>query len=343
MPPTKPPFAYYGGKTRIAGRIAELLPEHLHYVEPFAGGLSVLLAKTPSRMETVNDLDGDLMCFWRVLRERPDDLVRVCALTPHSRAEHEAAYGDLTELDEVERARRVWVRLSQGRAGTLKRTGWRHFVDAAASRGSMPGNLAGYLDRMLTAAARLHEVSLECRPALEVVGAYGRHRSTLLYVDPPYLGNTRTRNYRTEMMGEGAHRELATVLRSCRSTVVLSGYASGLYTDLYGDWYRTDLEAFTTQGTGDQARTEVLWSNRPLNRVEPEIATLWDINHETPWDINQETPEIRNDASPTCNETPVRCGAPECGLVVEQPTTGRRRRYCSDACRVRAHRARRAA
>ncbi|GAA1455035.1 hypothetical protein [Nocardiopsis tropica] len=87
--------------------------------------------------------------------------MRACALTPHSRAEHEAAYGDLTGLEEVERARRVWVRLSHGRAGTLKKTGWRHFVDAAASRGSMPGNLAGYLDRMLACAARLHESAVD--------------------------------------------------------------------------------------------------------------------------------------------------------------------------------------
>lgn len=328
---TPPPFPYYGGKTRIASRIAELLPEHLHYVEPFAGGLSVLLAKAPARMETVNDLDGDLMTWWRVLRERPEELVRACALTPHSRAEHEAAYGDLGGLDEIERARRVWVRLSQGRAGTLKKTGWRHFVDAAASRGSMPGNLAGYLDRMLACAARLHEVSLERRDALEVVQAYGRHRSTLLYVDPPYLGSTgRARNYRTEMMGEQAHRELAAALRSARATVVLSGYASDLYSELYKGWHSTELPASTTQGSGTADRIEVLWSNRPLRDLGgPALFEAEEFRNTDP---------ARADA---CNET--RCAAPGCGLPVVQPTSGRRRRYCSTACRVRAHRAKESA
>ena len=86
--PVKPPFAYYGGKTTLAPAIAELLPPHEHYVEPFAGSLAVLLAKRPSRAETVNDLDGDLVTFWRVLRDRPEDFERVCALTPHSRAEY---------------------------------------------------------------------------------------------------------------------------------------------------------------------------------------------------------------------------------------------------------------
>ncbi|MFE2999891.1 DNA adenine methylase [Nocardia sp. NPDC059246] len=99
----KPPMAYYGGKTTIAAKVAEMLPEHRHYVEPFAGSLAVLLAKPATRMETVNDIDGDLMTFWRVLRDRPADLARVCALTPHSRAEKEASHGDLSGLDELER------------------------------------------------------------------------------------------------------------------------------------------------------------------------------------------------------------------------------------------------
>src|SRR5690625_2808765 len=83
----KPPFPYFGGKTRLAGSIVYLLPQHDHYVEPFGGSLAVLLTKPRSRMETVNDLDGDLQTFWRVLRDQPSELARVCAMTPHSRAE----------------------------------------------------------------------------------------------------------------------------------------------------------------------------------------------------------------------------------------------------------------
>ncbi|WP_234425557.1 DNA adenine methylase [Streptomyces kebangsaanensis] len=100
-----------------------LLPPHEHYVEPFAGGLSVLLAKQPSRMETVSDLDAELMTFWRALRDRPTELIRACALTPHSRAELAATW-DPTN-DELELARRIWCRLAQGRSGTLRNTGWR--------------------------------------------------------------------------------------------------------------------------------------------------------------------------------------------------------------------------
>lgn len=259
----KPPVAYYGGKTTIAARIAALLPAHGHYVEPFAGSLAVLLAKPPARMETVNDLDGDLMTFWRVLRDRAADLERVCALTPHARAEHTAACAPAD--DEVERARRVWVRLTQGRAGTLRSTGWRHHQDPGGSSVSMTGYLRGYVTRIAPAAARLAAVSLECRPALEVIGTYGRHPGVLLYVDPPYLGTVRTStNYRHEMPAEGEHRQLADALRAARAAVVLSGYDSPLYQDLYGGWHRAEICTGSGQGGRWSARTEVLWSNRPF-------------------------------------------------------------------------------
>lgn len=264
----KPPVCYFGGKTLLAPRIAALLPPHGHYVEPYAGGLSVLLAKRPSAMETVNDLDGAVVTFWRVLRDRPAELARVCALTPHSRAEYDASVAEMEPPDELETARRVWARLTQGRTGRLVRTGWRHYVHPAGSNASMPGYLRGYVDRLAPAAERLAGVSLECRPALDLIERYGRSPEVLLYVDPPYLGLTRANDnaYRCEMRTEGEHRELAAALRACSAAVVLSGYASDLYdTDLYPDWHRVTFPAGTGQGGLSWAnRVEVLWSNRPF-------------------------------------------------------------------------------
>lgn len=112
----RPPLPYFGGKQRIAHHIVDVFPEHLHYIEPYAGGLSVLLAKPASKMETINDLDGDLITFWRVLRDNPEELIRVCAFTPHSRAELRRAC-DGEAVSDLERARRVWVELTQGRSG----------------------------------------------------------------------------------------------------------------------------------------------------------------------------------------------------------------------------------
>lgn len=260
--PTRPPLAYFGGKTRLAPLIAAALPAHEHYVEPFGGSLAVLLAKSRSRMETVNDLDGDLQTFWRALRDQPGELARACALTPHSRAEHAAAYDLGGAPTDVERARRVWVLLTQGRSGQLRQTGWRHYVDPAGSVTSMPGYLTGYVERIAPAAARLAGVSLECQPALELIDRYGRSPNVCLYVDPPYLGSTRVSGgYRHEMRSESQHRELAEALRSCRASVVLSGYDSPLYADLYDGWHVTRIDTTTGQGGARKQRREVLWSN----------------------------------------------------------------------------------
>jgi DNA adenine methylase len=262
---------YFGAKGRTAGQIVALFPPHGHYVEPYCGSLAVLLAKPPGQMETVNDLDHELMTWWRVLREQPTDLARVCALTPHSRAEYGASDRE-DGLPDLEIARRVWVRLTQGRGGSLRgdKTGWRHYVDPAGSWASMPDYLDGYVGRMAAAAERLHAVSLECMPALDLIVKYGAEDGALLYVDPPYFGTTRSHrnNYRHEMRGEAEHRELSDALHAARSAVVLSGYASGLYDrDLYPGWDRVTLATHTGNATGDRSRTEVLWSNRPLGNA----------------------------------------------------------------------------
>lgn len=266
---TSPPMAYYGGKTRLASKIVALLPPHEHYVEPFGGSLAVLLAKKPSRMETVNDLDNLLMTFWRVLRNKPAELARECALTPHSRAEYLAAReADLEQLDDVEIARLVWIQLSQGRSGTLRKTGWRHFIDPGGSTASMATYLEAYVDRMAAIAERLQRVSLECRPGVEIVRQYGAFPTACLYVDPPYLGTVRSHGgagYRMEMKEPTKHVELLDALNGCQATVLLSGYESELYTEQLAGWCRIEIPTGTGQGGTYKSRTEVIWANRPIN------------------------------------------------------------------------------
>lgn len=264
---TKPPFSYYGGKAAVAPLIAALLPPHRHYVEPFAGSLAVLLAKEPSMQETVNDLDGDLVTFWRVLRDRPLELERACALTPHSRTELETAK-NLDVDDELEHARRVWVILTQSRSHSMKPTGWIYTMAAEARNPAARGK--SYSQRIAQAASRIAEVHLENRDALDVIRAYGVNTDTLLYVDPPYLGSTRnSSNYRIEISGNDAHTQLSAALHNCKATVILSGYDSPIYAELYKDWHATKLSGATTLA-GGTGKVEVLWSNVPLG-----VQTLW--------------------------------------------------------------------
>lgn len=311
------PVSYFGGKQWIADRLAAAFPKHKHYVEVCGGSLAVLLAKKRSRQETVNDLDNILMTFWRVLRDRPDELERVCYLTPHSRAERELAYSVSDDLDELETARRVFAALTQGRTGSITRTGWRH--SAAPTSTPLPVTLQRYAGRIANAAKRIQNVSLECRPATEMVTSYGAERTSLLYVDPPYItdpGIRRGGEYRVEMTRPAEHRKLLELCLDASAAVVISGYSNAVYNEVLTDWYRYEIPTSTQQGSGHGQRVEVLWSNRPL-------AGFGDT------DVSVRTDPMRT-------ETPTRCDG--CSAIVRQPKTGRRRRWCSDACKQRARR-----
>lgn len=259
----KPPMPYFGGKQRISGRIVALFPAHAHYVEPYCGGLSIFLSKPPSRIETLNDLDGHLVTFWRVLRDRPSDLLRACELTPHSRAEMVLSREIGGTLDEVEVARQVWVHLTQGRSGIATSTGWRFYLDASTSATPMAGYLDGYRSRMPAAAKRLRDAHLENRDALDVIRDYGDKADTLLYVDPPYLPTLRRPGAYRHETDIQHHHALLDALRECRAMVALSGYASDLYSEALDGWMQTTIAASTQQANvaGTNGRTEVIWTN----------------------------------------------------------------------------------
>jgi len=255
------PFPFYGGKQRIASSIIDRLPVHEVYIEPYFGGGSLLLAKRPAPVEVVNDLDGLLVTFWRVLRERPGELERVCRLTPHARRELELArvplVADGSAEVELEIARRVWVQLTQGRGGAIGgNSGWRHY----RSGFSMAHVLAGYADRLAPVAARLAEVSIECRDALEVIADYADLSGALFVCDPPYPLSTRSRGghrYGTEV-GTEHHQQLAETLNHISGKAVAFTYPNGLYDSLYAGWHRIELKATTGGGS---SRTEVAYLN----------------------------------------------------------------------------------
>lgn len=263
----KPAFAYYGGKQRLAPWVVEHLPEHRVYVEPFAGSAAVLLAKPQVRQEVLNDLDGNVINFYRVLRDQPEDLAVACSLTPYSREEY-AACADLDgATTDLERARRWWCRSTQGFGQSATRqTGWS--ISTAQTTPRMH-QLTRRVDRFAELAERLRHVFIENRDALDVIARFGADPTAVLYVDPPYLRSTRSAPtcYQHEFQEPDQHQALAAALNACKAAVVLSGYASDLYDDLFDGWHRSERVVTMRAGNGRTTKqaevVEVLWSNRP--------------------------------------------------------------------------------
>lgn len=264
-------FGWYGGKFSHLDWLLPLLPECHHYCEPFAGSAAVLLNRQPSPVETYNDLDGEVANFFRVLRDSFDELHRALSLTPFSREEYfNAIYGVIGDDDQVERARRFFIRARQTRfalAQTASLGRWAN--NSQTSRNNMAGGVSRWLggvEGLTDVAARLLQVQIENRPAVDIINTYD-HRDTLFYCDPPYLHDTRgdVGVYAHEMTDDD-HRELADACNRCVGKVAVSGYDHPLMDELYpsGRWHKAVGEERTIHTT-KQARTEVLWTNYPVD------------------------------------------------------------------------------
>lgn len=250
-----PPLRYTGAKWQIADWIIAQFPLHDVYVEPFCGSAAVFFRKYRSPVEVLNDLDGDIVNFFEVLRTRTDELVCAIELTPYAREEYQLAFEPCD--DPFERARRFYVAVWQSFGGTLiHKSGWRHHKHA--KQRSPVVDTWRRLDGIMDAAHRLKDAQIDKLPAIECIQRYDSP-NTLFYVDPPYVMASRQgkgrRRYRYEM-NDADHRALAAALHETAGMVLLSGYASDLYEALYADWLRVE-KASTTNG--NHGSTEVLW------------------------------------------------------------------------------------
>lgn len=260
---------YHGGKVRMAKRIIKLFPDHDTYVEPFGGGAAVLLAKPRCKLEVYNDLDEDMVTLFRVIREQPNALTEAILATPFARSEHVLSYEDAD--DDLERARRVLIRshFGFGSSGIHRKTGFRA---AGLRAGTLPVHTWARLPEVVVETAiRMKGVVIEQRPAIQVMVAHDTPR-TVHYVDPPYLPETRDkgRDYRHEMSIDD-HRALLVSLCGLQGTVVLSGYASGLYEEALSGWCRIEVPAWADQA---KKRTEVIWINQKQPPLSSDLLRL---------------------------------------------------------------------
>lgn len=272
---TGPALQYFGGKWLAAPWIISHFPAHVCYCEPYAGGASVLLRKPPSKIEVYNDLDSAVVTFFRVLRDRPEELIRAIELTPFSREEVEHCK-DHT-VDELELARRYAVQGFQI-VGKTNGTGWRFNI---IENGQSACNLWDAIPRRLEhIAKRLKAVQIENKPALETVTRFDSP-GTLFYVDPPYLLETRKNTasgYRVEMHGLEDHMQLANLLNSISGMAIVSAYEHPAYDELYQGWrkstYKTDTRRIIRGESVVSERTEVLWLSPNITAKQPSLFDL---------------------------------------------------------------------
>jgi len=280
--PTRPAMRYHGGKWRIAPWIISHFPEHKVYVEPYGGAAGVLLRKPRSFGEVYNDLDGDVVNFFRVLRTpaQRERLIEAVRYTPYARSEFKEAYEPAD--DPVERARRLLIRAEMGfgSAGASKgTTGFRcqshQHLDRDHPGRSVQMAWADKGNVLKKVAARFQGVMIENRPAMEVISYWDREEA-LFYIDPPYLPGVRdskTRSVYRHEMTEDQHTDMLQAIRAIKGMVILSGYSSDLYNSILSNWYTQSKKVRAAGNRGTVMRTERLWMNTAvvdrLNRRDP--------------------------------------------------------------------------
>lgn len=269
----RPPVKWHGGKHYLADRIISHFPPHRVYLEPFGGAASVLLNKAPVDVEAYNDLDLRITRLFRVLQQQGEEFVSRVQFIPYSQKEFEDAAVCPPDATDLDRAVRDFVRWRQSFGGKGKT--WSYTTSRA--RGGMAGDVNAWwtaIDQLPEIIERLKRVQILHQPALGAIGRFDGPE-TLIYCDPPYLHETRDANSRDVYgveMSERDHCELAAALNDCQAAVVLSGYPSPLYDELFGSWRRIDFDIanHAAGGRKKSRKTEVLWIKNSSRTIAAE-------------------------------------------------------------------------
>lgn len=257
MKKMKAVFEYPGSKWSIADWIISFFPEHHSYLEPFFGSGAVLFNKTRSNIETVNDLDGNVVNLFEWIKKDPERLAHEIHWTPYSRQVYEDAFAAVPE-DSLEKAVNFYICLNMGHGFRTngEKVGWKNDVQGR-ERAYSAMDWMNAPDKIVQAAERLRGVQIENKPAAELIQRFN-YSNVLIYADPPYILSTRHgRQYKCEMDNQD-HNELLDVLLAHKGPVLLSGYDNELYNDRLQGWHREETTCYSQISS---KKREVLWMN----------------------------------------------------------------------------------
>lgn len=253
---------YPGSKWNLAKTIIALMPDHKSYLEPFFGSGAVLFSKSPSKIETINDMDDEIVNLFKVIRLYPDELKKVIELTPYARSEYNQAFLIKSE-DPIERARLLLIKSLQSHGFRVtEKSGWKNDVQGREKSYCVSHwcEVSKIIDEVTQ---RLKQVQIEKMDAVELIQRFN-YPNVFIYLDPPYVLSTRTRKqYRYEMTDKDHIKLLETILQS-KAKVMISGYQSDLYEEYLNGWTKLTYNATAEKGL---KRTEVIWMNYQNNQM----------------------------------------------------------------------------
>lgn len=262
-------FPWFGGKYIHIDFLRKYMPADIdHFVDVFGGSASVIINMPPCRVKTYNDINGEIVNFFRVLRDKHEELLPKIHLTPFARDEFGAALEDSpADISDVERARRFFVRVRQSRNAMEGQPGLtaRQWRRSAYCDRSLAAHFGEHADNLLDVVHVFKPIQIENDPAVKIIKGLDSP-TVFFYCDPPYLSSTRSggKAYRHEMT-EAEHIEFAETLTKCEARAMISGYRSKLYDELFADWTRIDDKPYianTTRNAPTQtARVESIWIN----------------------------------------------------------------------------------
>lgn len=264
---------YPGSKWSLADWIIQFFPGHHSYLEPFFGSGAVLFNKQRSNIETVNDLDGNVVNLFACIREDPEKLARSIYLTPYSRQVYEKAFRE-TPRDRFEAALNFYIRLNMGHGFRTNggKVGWKNDVQGR-ERSYASQDWCNLPEKIMQAAERLRGVQIENRPAADLIPRFN-FENVLIYCDPPYMLNTRHgKQYRYEMDASD-HEHLLALLLAHKGPVIISGYETELYNNTLAKWHRYETTAYSQVCS---KKKEIVWMNYdpPARQMEFEDMEGW--------------------------------------------------------------------
>ncbi len=268
-----PPFGYFGSKNRIALKLCKELPPHNCWVEAFCGSASLTLAKPPAPIEVINDIDNEIINVFKQLRENSVELCQMLELTPYARKEFENARKDNPIDSEIEKARKFLIKAMMAINGVFGEEQGGFSYSQSYSRNGRDARVNRWYnlpERLSKVVERLRSVRIDNRDANDIFKMFVNRPATLVYLDPPYLGE-RTMGYNNDLNDESYHSELLDIANKAKCMVFISGYENELYSKMLTEkkgWTKKTIFTSTKDTKGkSHTRSEVIWMNKYYNKA----------------------------------------------------------------------------